>query len=63
MSAAPEEKRNTWAFVFFKEFQHNSDMHLDFKKWLQVFLLYLVLVIYSSIIFLLTNRDTMVLSE
>ena len=33
------EKSNTWASVFFKKFQDNSDMHLDFKKWLQVFLL------------------------
>ena len=24
---------------FSKKFQDNSDMHLDFKKWLQVFLL------------------------
>ena len=33
------EKSNTWAFVFFKKFQDNSDMHLDCKKWLQIFLL------------------------
>ena len=33
------KKSNTWAFVFFKKFQDNSDVHLDFKKWLQVFLL------------------------
>ena len=32
-------KSNTWAFVFFKKFQDNSDMYLDFKKWLQIFLL------------------------
>ena len=32
-----EKKSNAWAFVFFKEFQNNSDIHLDFKKWLQVF--------------------------
>jgi len=29
---------NTWAFEFLKKFQDNSDMLLDFKKWLQVFL-------------------------
>ena len=34
-----KKKSNIWAFVFFKKFQDNSDMHLDFKKWLQVFLL------------------------
>ena len=33
------EKSNTWAFSLFKKFQDNSDMHLEFKKWLQVFLL------------------------
>ena len=32
-------ENNTWAFVFFKKFQDDSDMHLDFKNWLQVFLL------------------------
>ena len=26
------KKKHTWAFVFFKKFQDNSDMHLDFKK-------------------------------
>ena len=39
ISGALEEKSNTWAFVFFKKFQDNSDMDLEFKKWLQVFLL------------------------
>ena len=39
ISGTLEEKNNTWALVFFKKFQDNSDMHLDFKKWLQVFLL------------------------
>ena len=34
-----KKNSNTSAFVFFKKFQGNSDMHLDFKKWLQVFLL------------------------
>ena len=34
------KKSNTWAFVVFKKFQDNCDMHLDFKKWLQVFLLF-----------------------
>ena len=34
------KKKNSWAFVFFKKCQDNSDdMHLDFKKLLQVFLL------------------------
>ena len=33
------KKCNTWAFVFFKKFQDNSDKHLDFKKWLHIFLL------------------------
>ena len=33
------KKSNTWAFVFFKKFQVNSNTHLDFKKCLQVFLL------------------------
>ena len=30
---------NNWAFIVFKKFQDNTDMHLDFKKWLQGFLL------------------------
>ena len=34
-----KKKSNTWPFVFFEKFPDNSDMHLDFKKWLQVFLL------------------------
>ena len=38
-SGVLREKSNTWAFVFFKKFQDNSNMHMDFKKWLQVFLL------------------------
>ena len=25
-------KKNAWAFVFFKKFQDNSDMHLDLKQ-------------------------------
>ena len=29
-----KKKINTWAFGFFKKFQDNSDMHMDFKKWL-----------------------------
>ena len=29
-----KKKSETWAFVFFKKFQDNSDMHLNFKKWL-----------------------------
>ena len=33
------KKNNIWAFVFFRNFQDNYDTHLDFKKWLQVFLL------------------------
>ena len=32
MSGALAKNSNTWAFVFFKKFQDNSDMHLDFKK-------------------------------
>ena len=28
------KKSDTWAFVFFKEFQDHSDMHLGFEKWL-----------------------------
>ena len=39
MSVALEKKSNNWAFVVFKKFQDNSDTHLDFKKWSQVFLL------------------------
>jgi len=39
VSGALEEKSNTWAFVFFKKFQDNSDKHLDFKMRLKVFLL------------------------
>ena len=39
LSGALEKKSNTWAFVVFKKFQDNSDMHLDFKKWWQVLLL------------------------
>ena len=41
ISGALGVKSNTWAFVFFKKFQDNSDMHvhMDFKKCLQVFLL------------------------
>ena len=38
ISRALRKKRNTWEFVFFKKFQDSSDKHLDFKKWLQVFL-------------------------
>ncbi|KAB0348165.1 hypothetical protein FD754_013022 [Muntiacus muntjak] len=30
------EKSNTWSFVFFKKFQDNSDIHLDFSKPLRV---------------------------
>ena len=26
------KKKHTWAFVFFKKFQDNSDMHLDLKQ-------------------------------
>ena len=38
-SGVLEKKINTWVFIFYKKFQDNSDMHLDFKKWLQVFVL------------------------
>ena len=33
------KKREYVAFVFFKKFKDNSDMHLDFNRGLQVFLL------------------------
>ena len=35
----PKKTISTWVFVFFKKLQDNSAMYLDFKKWLQVFLL------------------------
>ena len=31
------KKKNTWVFVFFKNFRDNSNVPLDFKKYLQVF--------------------------
>ena len=31
-------KNKSWTFVLFKNFQNNSDIYLDFKRWLQVFL-------------------------
>ena len=34
-----QQQHNTQAFVFSKKFQDNSDMYMDFKNWLQVFLL------------------------
>ena len=37
ISGALQKKSNTWAFILSKKFQANSDMPLDFKKWLQVF--------------------------
>ena len=39
MSGALEKENNTWAFVFCKKFQDISNVQMDFKKWLQVFLL------------------------
>ena len=33
------EKINNWSFLFFRKFQDNSDVPLEFKKWLQAFLL------------------------
>jgi len=42
-----EEKSKTWACVCYKKFQDNPDMHLDFKKWLQVFLFSSAQFIYS----------------
>ena len=29
---ALEKNHNTWAFLFFRKFQDNSDMHVDSKK-------------------------------
>ena len=61
ISGAREGKKsNTWAFVFKKKIQGNSDMYLDFKKWLQFLLLDPS---FGDITFLLTNHDTLVLSE
>ena len=60
MSGALEKKINTGAFVFFKKFQDNSDMHLDFKKLLEVFLLNDSFGDKGFNFFLLTNHDTMV---
>ena len=34
-----KKSKNNWAFVFLKKFQANSAMHLDYKMWLQIFLL------------------------
>jgi len=31
-SGRKKKNSNVWPFVFFKKFQDNSDMHLDFKK-------------------------------
>ena len=58
-----EKKSNTWAFVFFKKLQDNSDMHLDFKKGLQVFILNGTISDIEFYYFLLINHDTMVLSN
>ena len=57
------KKSNTWAFVFFKKFQDNSDMHLDFKNWLQIFLLTDNLSDKEFYYCLLTNHNTMGLSK
>ena len=54
------KKSNTWAFVFFKKFQDNCDMHLDFKKWLQVFLLNGTFTDTEFYYFLLTNHDAII---
>ena len=62
-SEALEKKSNIWAFVFFKKFQDNSGMHLDFKKWLQVFLLNSSFDDIEFYYILLTKHNTMVLSK
>ena len=50
-------KSNTWTFVFFKKFQDNSNVHLDFKKWLQVLLLNGSFSDIEYYYFLLINHD------
>ena len=57
------EEEQHWAFLFFKTFHDNSDMHLDFKKWLQVFLLNGSISDIEFYYFLLTSHDKTVLSE
>ena len=57
------KKDNSIIFFFFKIFQDNSDMHLDFKKWLQVFLLNGSISDIEFYYFLLTSHDKTVLSE
>ena len=39
-----KKKKQYLALYFFKKFQDNFDMHLDFKKWLQFFYWMVVLV-------------------
>ena len=38
-TASQEKKKQYLGILFFKKFQDNSEMHLGFKNWLQVFLL------------------------
>ena len=57
------KKDNSIIFFFFKIFQDNSDMHLDFKKWLQVFLLNGSFGGIEFYYCLLPNYDKMILTE
>ena len=53
--------KNAWAFVFFlKKFQYNFDIHLNFKKWLQIFLLNGSFTDTEFYYFLLTNHDSVI---
>ena len=45
---------------FFRKFQDNSNVHLEFKKWLQVFLLNGNFSDIKFYYFLLTNHDTII---
>ena len=52
-----EEKKLYLGICIFQKFQDNSDMHLDFKKLLQVFLLNGSFSDIEFYYFLLTNYD------
>ena len=62
-SGALEKNKQYSSICIFLKLQDNSDTDLDFKKWLQVFLLNGSFGDTEFCYFLLTNHDTMVLSE
>ena len=57
------EEKQSRAFVFFKKFQDKSDLRLDFKKWLQFFLLNDSFCDTEFYYFLLTNHDSYCIKE